>query len=85
MMYENGYSCNADYDDFGGGFGYGCGMDNGNGGDIWSRCSGDGIGYGRGNNSTDYTSFPPAENPHCTRLLIDNDPLSLVCQQTMLS
>ena len=81
MMYENGTG--NDYDGFGGGFGddtigYGCGSDDGDGG-------GDGIGYGRGNNGTDYISFPPAENPHCTRLLIDNDPLSLVCQQTMLS
>ena len=64
----------------GDGYGLGYGNHRGNGINITQYGDGDEVGYANGGGNG-YGS----ENPHCTCLTINDDPLFLICQQAMLS
>ena len=58
------------------GYGYGDGDGNGNG-------YGYGYGYGDGDGDGDGDGNGNGEQPHATRLWVDDNPLSIACQQLL--
>ena len=78
----SGFGKGYDYYEFGRsyflgrGCGYGCG---------YGVLNGNGYGNNYGAGKDGGGGRPTTENPHCTCLTINDDPLFLVCQQVMLS